>query len=373
VRLLLTGGGTGGHVYPGLAVAKAVCQMTESELLWVGTTTGMERDLVRRANLAFATVTAGAIRGRSPIGLIAGAGSGLIGVAQSMRRMRAFRPHVVLATGGYVCVPVVLAARLSGVPTMMYLPDIVPGLAVRFLSRIVDRIAVTSGDSRRYLPGRKVIVTGYPVRPELRRTDRDAARKSLGLPSDGIVLLVLGGSRGAQTINDAIGTGLGRLLEVAHIVHACGVGHLQSLTERRDSLPGELKERYHLYPYLHDELADAMAASDLVVSRSGASVMGEYPATGLPSVLVPYPYAGAHQVHNANYLASRGAARVVSNADARRGLLVDQVSDLLVNRELLGAMAEASRRLDRPEAAEAIATELRLLRNGSATSRVGVA
>ncbi|HUE75216.1 MAG TPA: undecaprenyldiphospho-muramoylpentapeptide beta-N-acetylglucosaminyltransferase [Chloroflexota bacterium] len=373
VRLMLTGGGTGGHVYPGLVVANAVRQMTEGETLWVGTSSGMECDIVRRSGLAFASISAGALRGRSPFGLAVGASAALLGFGQSMRIMRSFRPDVVLATGGYVCVPVVLAARLSRIPTMLYLPDIIPGLAVRFLGRIVDRIAVTSGESRRHLPASKVIITGYPVRSELRSRDRDGARMALGLPADEPVLLVLGGSRGALTINNCLGAGLDRLLGIGHVVHACGVDHIENLTRRRESLPSELKERYHLYPYLHDELADAMAASDLVVSRSGASVMGEYPAAGLPSILVPYPHAGAHQKHNADHLASHGAARIVSNDDARRGALVDLAATMLENEDLLFTMAEASRRLDRPEAASTISKELLSLRHESITTRLGVA
>lgn len=368
--MLLTGGGTGGHVYPALAVARALeSAPAESdgppEIIYVGTANGMEAEIVRKAGLPFVAVSAGAIRGRSVLGLAAGVGSLGKGLVQALRLVDQWRPDAALATGGYVCVPVVLAAWLRRVPVLVYLPDVEPGLAVKLLSKLATRIAVTSEESRRFLPARKVVETGYPVRPELWSVGRGEARARLGLPIGAWVLLVFGGSRGARTLNEATAAALPRLLELAHVVHVCGREDEAVARSGHARLPAELASRHHLFGYLHSaEMADALAAADLVVSRSGASTLGELPAVGLPAVLVPYPYAGAHQRLNAQLLASRGAAVVLENEAVRKGALLPTVESLLADPERLARMSAAARGLARPGAAEALAEALRDLADG---------
>lgn len=366
MRALLTGGGTGGHVYPALAVAEVLRQNpgAGADLLYVGSKGGMEAEIVARAGLPFRGISAGALRGRSPLGLAVGAGQTAAGLAQALGILGEHRPDAVLATGGYVCVPVVLAAWLRRVPVLIYLPDVEPGLAVRLLARFATRVAVTSGESRRFFGPRaaKVVETGYPVRPEVRAMDRLRAREQMGLPADASVLLVFGGSRGARTLNEAVAAALPRLLALGHVVHVCGREDEAAARARQAGLPAALADRYHLFAYLHSaEMAAALATADLVVSRSGASTLGEFPAVGLPSVLVPYPYAGAHQRLNAEALASRGAAVVLENEAVRAGALPPTVEALLGDPKRLREMSEAARRLARPDAAEAIARELRNL------------
>ena len=359
MRVLLTGGGTGGHVYPALAVAVALREMQpDVELAFVGTADGMEASLVSRTDLPYFSISAGALRGRSPVGMLHGGAKLVLGVRQAGRRIGAFSPDVVLATGGYVCVPVVTAARLAGVPTLIYLPDIEPGLAVKALARIADRVAVSFEASEQYLPRGKVVVTGYPVRPELQTIDRRLARQRLELPDDARVLLVFGGSRGAQTINRAVETALDELLEMAYVIHISGPEDEPRLRARLSDVALERRERYRLYAYLHEEMAAALAASDLVVCRAGASTLGELPTFGLPGVLVPYPYAGAHQWQNANYLANRGAAIAIANDAVRAGALPATVRTLLGDAERLAQMRKASAALARPDAARNIAREL---------------
>jgi len=362
MRLLLTGGGTAGHVYPALAIVEALRQeaaANPAELLYVGSRGGMEKDIVGRAALPYADIAASGLRGKS-LGALA---RGLIqlghGLVQSLRILAGYRPDAVLATGGYVCVPVVLAAWLRRSPVLIYLPDVEPGLAIRFLSRFATRIAVTSEDSRRFFDARKVVATGYPVRPEIRALDRTAARKRLALPTDERVVLVFGGSRGAQSINEALAGGLPSLLGLAHVVHVCGLADEAAARRRQAGLDPVLTSRYHLYPYLHSDLmAAALVASDLVVSRAGASALGEFPAAGLPSVLVPYPYAGAHQRLNAAALDRLGAGMTLDDAAVRSGALMPVVESLLVDGERLRRMSAAARSIDRPDAARSIALEL---------------
>lgn len=353
-RILLTGGGTGGHVYPALAAAASGRDGEDEpiDFLYVGTMDGLERGIVEKAGIRFGAIDAGAIRGRSIVSAGAGIARNLRGIVQARRIIREFQPDAVLATGGFVCVPVVLSARLANVPTVVYLPDLRPGWAVRLLSRVTTAVAISFEEVRPFIASRQVYVTGYPVRPELLRWNRSEARRSLGIPDDEPVLLVMGGSRGARTINEAVSRDLTRLLERAWLIHASGSSNYQAIEERRSALPDALRERYRLYPYLDDDLGPAMASSTLVICRAGASTLGELPAVGVPGLLIPYPHAGAHQWLNAEFLASRGAVEVVDDAAARNGGLADAVLALLDSSERLARMADAMQRLACPDAAD---------------------
>ena len=370
MRVIATGGGTGGHVYPALSILSALRErlagQTGEELgvLYVGSNGGLEEGIVRRAGLPFRAVAAGAVVGRSPLAVAVNLGRTLAGTFSAWRLIRAQRPQVVLATGGYVCVPVVLAAWLARVPSLIFLPDIAPGLAVRSLARFASRIAVSFAEASRYLPAGKTVVTGYPVRPELFAVERGQARRTLGLGEDLPVLLVLGGSRGARSINAAISTALPRLLPVCQVVHVAGQSEELPLRLVAEALPAEVRARYRLYAYLHEELPSALGAADVVVSRAGASVMGEYPAVGVASVLVPYPHAGAHQRLNAAQLVAKGAAMQIDDEALGTGALADTVLALLADRPRLDAMRAAAKRLARPDAGVAIADLLRQLARG---------
>ncbi len=368
-RILLTGGGTGGHVYPALAVAARGRDGDgdRSEFLYVGTSRGLERDIVEKAGLPFRSIDAGAVRGRSIVAGSIGIARTVHGIIQARRVIGDFQPDVVLATGGFVCVPVVLAARAAGVPTVVYLPDLRPGWAVRFLSRVATAVAVSFEDVRPHIASRQVYVTGYPVRPELLRWNQIEGRRALSIPENARVVLVMGGSRGAQSINEAIRRGIRRILAQAWVIHATGVSNFSEIERQRAELPEDVRDRYRVYPYLDEELAPAMASATLVICRAGASTLGELPAVGLPGLLVPYPHAGAHQRLNAEFLAARGAVETVDDETARTGGLVDAVLALLERPDKLAKMAEAARRMARPDAADQL---LRLV-SDLADSRVG--
>lgn len=349
LRIMLTGGGTGGHVYPALAAAARADAGTA--FAYVGTATGLEKDIVAGTGYPFTPVEAGAVRGRSPLAAARSLLRTARGVAQSRAAIRHFQPDAVLATGGFVCVPVVLAARLSGVPSVVYLPDLRPGWAVKFLARVATAVAVSFAEVIPWIPSRRVVVTGYPVRPELLAWTRASARAHLGLPADEPLVLVFGGSQGARSINEALARDLTRLLESASVVHASGTANHAAMVAVREALPETLRDRYHLRPYLDVDLAPALNAADLVVERSGASTLGELPAVGLPGLLIPYPHAGAHQRLNADFLANRGAAVVLDDHAAREGALVPTILDLLGDPARLQKMAAAARSLAQADAA----------------------
>ncbi len=359
--MILSGGGTGGHIYPALAVAQALRQETGNdgppELLYVGVPGRMDDSIVRQAGLALAMVRAGPLRVGSPLAMLRGVANLAVGTVQAWRLLGRFRPDAVFATGGYASVPVGIAARCRRLPLLVYLPDVRPGWAVRLLSRLATRIATTTERSLSELPADKGVAVGYPVREAFWSANRDEARRRLGLPQDANVLLVSGASQGAHSLNLAVSEQLDALLDLCHVLHLTGAADEASGHARRDALPEAKRARYHVFGYL-EQMADAMAAADLAVMRSGASVLGELPAVGLPAILVPGVYEGGYdQRENARFLEEQGASLVLENDSLAR--LADSVRELLADDAKRRAMAEAVRRLAQPEAAKRIARMLR--------------
>lgn len=362
MRILATGGGTGGHVYPALVVLGACLAHPEfavgpQDVAWVGSADSIEEKIVARESLRFYPVATGALRGANPLGALRSLANMVAGYRQARRLIREFQPDVVLATGGYVSVPLVLAARSVRCPSLVYLPDITPGLAVKFLSFFADRVAVSFDSVAASFPRRKVSVTGYPVRQALYDTTKASARERLGLHSELPVLMVLGGSRGARSINRAVLQSLGPLLRIAQVIHISGPNDYEELKAAAGALPLSLNEHYHLYTYLYEQMTDALVAADLVVARAGAATLGEFPAVGLPAILAPYPYAGQHQQINADYLAASGGALVVAD-DQLAPRLLPLATELFSDRARLQTMSAASRALAAPDAALRIAQEL---------------
>jgi UDP-N-acetylglucosamine--N-acetylmuramyl-(pentapeptide) pyrophosphoryl-undecaprenol N-acetylglucosamine transferase len=356
MRVIFCGGGTGGHVYPALAVADALAHELGGalEALYIGASPGAERELVTRSGLPFRTVTAAPVRGRSPWGFATGLAKLAQGAFEARAVLREFRPQAILTTGGYASIPLALAARSVGqVPLVVFLPDVRPGWAVRFMARLAQRVAVTGHGSLPFLPTGKPIVTGYPVRPAFWEATSIDGRRRLTLEDEERVLFIAGATHGARTLNQIVANHLPQILELCQLIHISGRRDHAWLQQLRQDLPERLRHRYHLHPYLYEDLPWAMAAADLAVMRSGASVMGELPALGLPAILVPYPYAGGHQRFNARYLADAGAALLVE--DSKLNGFLPLVGELLADERRRAAMAEAARRLARPDAARDIA------------------
>lgn len=328
-------------------------------MLWIGGRGGIEEEMVRQAGVKFTGLAAGGLRGMALLTTARNAAQIAGSVAPARSILLHFKPDVVFVTGGYACVAVTLAARTLRIPVVIYLPDVVPGLAIRFLSRFAARIAVTSEQSVRFFRREKVLVTGYPVRSDILKTNRAEARQALSLDLEEPTVLVFGGSRGARSINQALVSGLRRLLPVCQIVHISGRVDADWVANAAKSLPEPLQRRYHHYAYLHD-MPSALVAADLAVARAGAATLGEFPAASLPALLVPYPHSGQHQQPNADYLASHGVAKVLSDPELGERL-VPGILELLNDRQSLARMRLSARALARPDAAQAIAEELRLV------------
>jgi UDP-N-acetylglucosamine--N-acetylmuramyl-(pentapeptide) pyrophosphoryl-undecaprenol N-acetylglucosamine transferase len=260
---------------------------------------------------------------------------------------------VLFFTGGYVAVPVALAGW--NVPTLLYVPDIEPGMALKSLAGFADMIAVTTEESQKFF-NKPVHETGYPLRADLAVWDRQTAHRHLGISGKSPVLLVFGGSQGAHSINLAVLNNVRGLLEKFEIIHISGETDWSLVDSLRNELPAEMAARYHAVSYLH-EMGAALAAADLVVSRAGASCLGEYPLFALPAILVPYPHAWRYQKVNADYLARRGAA-IMLRDDRLNDELMVTLNVLLENPNKLKAMRAAMFELSHPRAAEKIASAL---------------
>lgn len=304
-------------MYPALVVHQALGKHADP-VLWVGSEGGMEGELVQRAGLPYTTIPAGQIAGMGLKTL-----PNLVKVAQgtlaSRRILQRFKPDVVLFTGGFVAVPMALAAR--NVPSLVYVPDIEPGLALKLISRFASVVALTVEDARAYFPAStRTVVTGYPLRPNLTEWTRMRGQAHLNLRPERFTLLVTGGSKGARSLNQAFLAIVPELLKEMQVVHITGQADWQEIEAFRAGLPSELAADYHIMPYLH-EMGAALASADLVVSRAGASVLGEYPFFGLPAILVPYPYAWRYQKVNADYLVRRDAALLIETARLPEQLL----------------------------------------------------
>lgn len=325
----------------------------------MGNASGIEASLATRADLPFQGISTVSLRGAAPWALPPRLVRLARGTAQSMGLIDRFEPQAILATGGYVCAPLILAAWIRGVPSLVYLPDLAPGLAIRALGRFATRIAVSFPPSRDFFAPGKAVVTGYPVRSELFEADKLAARRRLGLHEGERTLLVFGGSQGAHSINRAISEILVELLKICQVMHVSGQADEPWLNTQRDGLPKALAAKYSVYAYLHEEMIDALAASDLVIARAGAATTAEFPALGLPSILIPYPYAGRHQELNADYMVESGAAVKIDDGDLRKGVLLRTVTELLEDQQRLAVLGDGARRLAQPDAAQRIARLLR--------------
>jgi UDP-N-acetylglucosamine--N-acetylmuramyl-(pentapeptide) pyrophosphoryl-undecaprenol N-acetylglucosamine transferase len=318
MRLLLSGGGTGGHVYPSLSVAAELQRDAANSFLYVGREQGIEKILSERAQIPFQSIEVRAIRGAGAIEAAANLAQLFGAISRARAIIRDFRPNAIFATGGYVSAPVIWASALEHVPSLLYLPDLEPGWAIRN-GTMGNSNRVSFPEVTKSFTNAKVSVSGYPVRQRFYSTNRTQARERFQLDSNSRVVTIFGGSRGARRINEAVAENLADLAPLAQLLLITGKDDESWMRDRVQML--SLQSRIRVFGFLDDEFVDALAAADVVVSRAGAAVLGEFPVLGLPSILVPYPFAGKHQKQNARFMSQLGAAIEIDN---------DALSDLLV-------------------------------------------
>jgi UDP-N-acetylglucosamine--N-acetylmuramyl-(pentapeptide) pyrophosphoryl-undecaprenol N-acetylglucosamine transferase len=361
IDVVITGGGTGGHTSPGLAVAAALTRRGAT-CAWIGSRAGVEAHRAPLAGIPYFAIPTGKLRRALAWRNVSDVFVNVpAGVLRARSLLRALQPRVVFATGGFVALPVVIAAAGLRRPVVIHEQTAVPGLANRLAARLARRIAVSFPGAASRFPDAKVVLTGNPLRPELREGSRDEALRRFGLDAALPLVYVTGGAQGAHRVNRVVGAALPGLLEQAQVIHQCG-DHPTTrdrawLEDRRRALPGDLARRYTIIPYVADELASIYAAASLVIGRAGAGTVNECCQLGLPALYIPLPSArGGEQLANATLVARLGGAVVLPQESLTPERLVAEVRALLGRPHELAQMGERARQLAVPDAAERLAT-----------------
>ena len=338
-------------MYPALAVLQAL-EGNYSEILWVGGEGGMEADLINRLNLPYDEIPAAGVHGIGLRSLPGNIYKLIRGTFKSIKIIRQFQPDVIFYTGGYVAAPMALAG--SSKQSVLFVPDIEPGLALKFIARFADAIALTTETSKQFFnPSKQLVVTGYPLRKEIKQLPKSEAKKVFNLHDKLPVIMVFGGSKGARSINQAIQKNLSTLLTKAQIIHVTGNLDWPTTQDAYAKLPPDMASDYHIFPYLHEEISAAFASADLCICRAGASTLGELPFFGLPAILVPYPYAWRYQKVNAQFLVDHNAAILLPDEEMDNQLITT-ITNLLDDSQKLTQMRASMHALSKPEAAEKI-------------------
>ena len=359
-RVIISGGGTGGHIYPAITIARAIADIEPTEFLYVGSKIGLENPLIPNEGIPFVTIDVRGLERKISFRNLVTLGKTAGSLIKAEHIIHKFKPDVVIGTGGFVCGPVLLAASLSGIPTLVQEQNVIPGVTNTILSRFVKCVALGYEEAAERFKRKDILVyTGNPVRKDILTGTKDHGRALLGLDPDKFTLLVAGGSRGARSINNA-------MIEVhryfrdskdIQILHVTGDHEYDRVVGQLEGIDG--KGRYgegsHIIPYLH-HMPEALAAADLAVYRAGAVGLAELTVRGLPAILIPYPYAAEdHQRYNAQALVMCGAAKMILDKMLTGRELLEEIVHLKNDPEALKRMAQASKSKGRPQAAHDIA------------------
>lgn len=351
MKILISGGGTGGHIYPALALIKEIQKINSTaQFLYIGTEKGLESQIVRRANIPFKSIYITGFKRKLSLDNVKTITRFLKGVHDSKKYIKEFNPDVVIGTGGYVCGPVVYAAAKLHIPTIIHEQNSVPGLTNKFLSRYVSKIAICFEEAAQYFPKEKVVLTGNPRATEVMGNDGMKGKISVGLDPAKKSVLIVGGSRGAKPLNEAF---LQVLPEAGkkdyQFLYVTGDVHYDNVVQR--VIDAGNPKNVHVKPFIHN-MPEVLAGVDLLVARAGATTLAEITALGKPSILVPSPYVtNNHQEKNARSLSDRGAAilRLEQNVNGRQ--LLEDIDSILMDEEKLKQMSQHSKSIGIPDAA----------------------
>lgn len=357
MKVILSGGGTGGHIYPALAIAAQIKKTrSDAEIVFVGTEAGLEKDIVPRYGYEIRFISVEGFKRSLSLNTVHSAMRLLVGLKDAYKLLTELQPDLVIGTGGYVCGPIVFLAAMRGIPTVIQEQNAMPGVTNKILARYVKRVFLGYREAEKYFGGDSIkVFTGNPVRNEVMRCKRVEAIEALGLDPDKLTILVSGGSRGAISINNAmlyVEDALAGRADV-QVLHATGdanyekfIGELSKTAKDADNII--------VKPYLHD-MPMALAAADLAVFRAGAIGLAELTVRGVPAVLIPYPFATAnHQEFNARALEAAGAAKMLLDKSLTGESLLAELEHLLLHPDQLQKMKEAARSVGRPNAVKEI-------------------
>lgn len=362
MKVLIAGGGTGGHIYPAVAIAKAIMRHNpKAEILFVGTERGLESQLIPKEGFKLETITVSGFNRRLSLDVLKTISDLWRGLKEASAIIRRFKPDAVIGTGGYVCGPVLFVAALKHIPTLIHEQNVVPGATNRILSHFVDRIAISFDQSAQYFsaPVYKIEVTGNPIRREVLEADAESARRALGFTADKPVLVIVGGSRGAERINHmaaALIEWIVKRKKPYQVLLSTGKTQYEVVLNDISIRNIDLHQNRNIkvLPYIYD-MGEALAVADLMISRAGAIALAEITAKGKPAILIPSPnVVNNHQEYNARILEREGAAVVLLEKELTEEIFIKTVKDLLEDKDRLKDMADKSRALGIVDADERI-------------------
>ena len=364
MHIVLTGGGTGGHIFPIIAVAKKLREIVpegeDLEFLFLGPDGDIEREVMEKELIPVKKILSGKLRRYFSPSYIPDIFKIPIGIIQSLWHLLIFMPDVVFSKGGYAGIPVVIAAWLYRIPIIIHESDITPGLANQFAARLARIVAVSFPTTSNFFNPGKVVVTGSPIREELGGGSRGEARKIFGLADNKKTILVMGGSQGARAINEAILRILPRLIRSYQIIHLTGKDEYENMIKEAGKIgikPGH--GQYHAFPFLREEISHAFAVADLVISRAGANAIAEIAANAKPAILIPIKSsANNHQELNAYALSEAGAAIVINQDNLGENIFFEKIEEVISNGELQFELSERIRKFYDPDAPKKIAEEI---------------
>jgi UDP-N-acetylglucosamine--N-acetylmuramyl-(pentapeptide) pyrophosphoryl-undecaprenol N-acetylglucosamine transferase len=355
MKIVMAGGGTGGHLFPGIAVAEELTRTNEAmEVCFIGTVRGIEASIVPMEGYPIKYLRAEGVVGKTLFRTVKAIAKTSLSIIDSYHLLKGIRPDALVGLGGYASFGPVLTGSLMSIPTVIMEQNSVPGVANRFLGRIVDAVCVTYHESISFFPKSKTFVTGNPVRKRILTAKKADAYELFGLEKGKFTIFVFGGSSGARKINNTLCgafTHLHDIKDKIQFLHQTGKDDFEAVREtyRKWGFKGTVTAFVHQMP-------EAYAAADLVISRAGATTLAELTAVGRPAILIPYPYAaGHHQELNAQRLAEMGAARIILDRDMDSEILSKNIKELYENPEMRMEMERASRALGKPDAAQKVA------------------
>lgn len=367
LKVIIAGGGTGGHIYPGIAIAKQIKQnIKDADILFVGTQRGLEKDIVPRAGFALRFINVTGFKRKISFDTVKSISALTKGMLQARKIIKQFKPDIVIGTGGYVCGPVVLCAALYKIPTLIHEQNALPGITNKLLSRFADVTAVSFEDSKKYFcKAKKIVVTGNPLRSEIIQANRQKSRSDKGIKESNRLVLIAGGSGGAQKLNDAVVDMLTESYNSKDFQVIFATGHTRYDTVIRDikDKNPEILEHSNIsiLPYIYD-METVMSAADLMITRAGAITISELTALGVPSIIIPSPNVTEnHQEYNARALETKGAAIVILEKDLNGKALHDSIMGLLFDNGRLNKMRDSAKAMGMTDSTQRIFKEAEAL------------
>lgn len=364
MNIIVSGGGTGGHIYPAISIAKEIKKIYKDsvDIYYIGTKNGMEKDIAEREGYKYREVRVKGMPRSLNKDSFFSAKELLLGLNDSRKIINDIKPKLIIATGGYVCFPISYMGKLKKIPICIHEQNAFPGITNKILSRYASKVFITFEESKKYFKyPERTVLTGNPIREELFLVDKEEAYRFFYLNGDKPIVLSFGGSGGQKSLNDAILTLIESISEISDIqlIHVTGKSHYESFKESLEKKGVDLHENIKIFPYLYD-LPKALNIATLVITSAGAITLTEISALGLPSILIPKAYtAENHQEYNAQVFENAGASVVIKEKDLNGEVLTKTIIELINNREKLLNMGYNAKKIMNTNATEIIVDELK--------------